>query len=69
MKVITWNCNGAFRKNYHALDELQADVLVIQKFENPGESTQQCRECAGRGNTSCVRFLELGQGNTIGHAE
>jgi exonuclease III len=47
MKVITWNCNGAFRKKYHALDELQADVLVIQECENPAESTQQYREWAG----------------------
>jgi exonuclease III len=47
MKVITWNCNGAFRKKYHALDALQTDVLVIQECENPAESTQQYREWAG----------------------
>jgi exonuclease III len=34
MKITTWNCNGAFRKKYHLLEDFGADILVIQECED-----------------------------------
>jgi len=44
MKIVTWNCNGAFRNKHHALDDLGADILVIQECEDPSCSDVKYRE-------------------------
>ena len=35
MKLITWNCQGAFRKKAEIILTLNPDILVIQECESP----------------------------------
>lgn len=35
MKIITWNCNMAFRKKAHLILAHQPDIVVIQECEHP----------------------------------
>ncbi len=35
MRVVTWNCNGALRKKFEHLSDLNADIYVIQECEDP----------------------------------
>jgi hypothetical protein len=33
--IVSWNCAGGLRNKWHTLDELEADLLVIQECEDP----------------------------------
>ena len=35
IKILTWNCNGTFRKKFESLLKFDADIYVIQECENP----------------------------------
>lgn len=48
MKLVTWNCNGAFRKKFQLLDSLSSDIVVIQECEDPAQSnSEEYKEWAG----------------------
>lgn len=41
MKIVTWNCNGAFRKKFDSLSNKNVDIYVIQECEDPARCTDQ----------------------------
>ncbi len=46
MKIVTWNCAGAFRKKYELLASFDADILVIQECEDPSASILNYKDWA-----------------------
>lgn len=47
MRIVSWNCSGAFRNKTACLDKLEADILIIQECENPMHSDQSYQQWAG----------------------
>ena len=47
MRLVTWNCNGAFRRKFETVSALDPDLLVIQECEDPAFSSHDYRTWAG----------------------
>lgn len=47
LRLVSWNCAGAFRRKSAALDQFDADVLVIQECEDPAVIGGSYLEWAG----------------------
>lgn len=68
MQITTWNCNGAFRKKFHAVDQLSSDLLVVQECENPHFSSAEYRSWSGKSLwTGLNRHKGMGIFSSAGH--
>lgn len=47
MKIVTWNCNGAFRKKCHLFNDTNFDIIIVQECEDPGQSTKSYLNWSG----------------------
>lgn len=41
MKIVCWNCNGAFRKKISIFDKADIDLFIIQECEHPSKFVKQ----------------------------
>ena len=41
LSIITWNCNGALRKKFDSLSNLDADIYIIQECEDPERTSDK----------------------------
>ena len=62
LKILTWNCNGAFRRKFGYIDPMDADIMVIQECEDPSKcKDEKYREWA-------VNYIWIGENKNKGLA-
>lgn len=47
MRIVSWNCNGALRNKTHRIDQLAADILIIQECEDPKYHSEEFIKWSG----------------------
>lgn len=47
MRIVSWNCNGGLRRKTALLDDLNADILIVQECEDPAAYGADYRTWAG----------------------
>ncbi len=47
MKIVSWNCGGALRNKTNRIDQLSADILIIQECEDPQFKSNDYNDWAG----------------------
>lgn len=64
MKIVSWNCRGAFRDKFKKVSNFDADIYVISEAENPEKyvEEQQCSEYMN----FIHNYLWLGNGDDKG---
>ncbi|HNI87163.1 MAG TPA: endonuclease/exonuclease/phosphatase family protein, partial [Leptospiraceae bacterium] len=63
MKIITWNCNGGFRKKFKRLLGFNADIYIIQECEEIGKYESFQKELL---ENSIENFLWTGENKNKG---
>ncbi|MEN9874494.1 MAG: hypothetical protein RL186_1391 [Pseudomonadota bacterium] len=48
MRILTWNCNGAFRRKVNLLEPFGADIIVVQECEEPSQGYAEYHRWAGQ---------------------
>jgi exonuclease III len=47
MRIVSWNCNGAFRRKFHLIEDLDPDVVIIQECEDPARHLDAFADWSG----------------------
>lgn len=59
MRAVSWNCNGAFRKKFHLLEQFNPELMIIQECEDPARSTKEFADWA-------TNYLWIGENKNKG---
>jgi hypothetical protein len=60
LTILSWNCNGAFRKKFEYIIDYDAGICIIQECEDPTKSNDEGYkkwQKVGAIQRSCQLFL------------
>lgn len=44
MRILSWNCNGAFRSKFASVESFDADIYIVQECEDPSRVSKKSAE-------------------------